>query len=114
MPDRTPREFRDALVDIGIFPKLVTAAIESIQFDVERMKAINDWEVMISAVRIYPYIDMIGAMFEKTPEQIDAAWMADPVTFLRLFYSKKTGLHLYESPWRKYGKTYLAIFIEGR
>ena len=75
MPDKTPREFRDILTDMGIFPQMVTDAINQIPFDIERQKALNAWEVMTSASRIDPYIDMIGAMFDKTPEQIDEAWI---------------------------------------
>ena len=75
MPDKTPREFRDILTDMGIFPQMVTDAINQIPFDIERQKALNAWEVMTSASRVDPYIDMIGVMFNKTPEQIDAAWI---------------------------------------
>lgn len=75
MANKTPREFRDILTDMGIFPHMVTEKINEIPFDIERQKALNAWEVMTGASRIDPYIDMIGAMFDKTPDEIDAAWM---------------------------------------
>ncbi|HWD14282.1 MAG TPA: hypothetical protein VG519_13110 [Pseudochrobactrum sp.] len=75
MPNKTPREFRDILTDMGIFPQMVTEKINEIPFDVERQKALNSWDVMTAATRIDPYIDMIGAMFDKSPNEIDAAWL---------------------------------------
>lgn len=74
MPVLTPRQFRDILADIGIFSQMVTDKINKIPFDIERQKALNAWEVMTEAVRVDPYIDMIGAMFGKSPEDIDLAW----------------------------------------
>lgn len=58
-----------------LLPQMVTDKIMEIPFDIERQKALNAWEVMTSASRVDPYIDMIGAMFDKTPVQIDAAWL---------------------------------------
>ncbi|MDM8346466.1 hypothetical protein P8H26_13790 [Pseudochrobactrum sp. sp1633] len=76
MPDKTPREFRDILTDMGIFPYMVTAKITEIPFDIERQKALNAWEVPTSIRRVDPYVDMIGAFFNKSPNEIDAAWEA--------------------------------------
>lgn len=74
MPDKTPREFRDILTDMGIFPHMVVEKINEIPFDLERQKALNAWDVSTSISRTDPYVDMIGAMFDKTPADIDAAW----------------------------------------
>ena len=76
MPDKTPREFRDILTDMGIFPHMVAAKINEIPFDIERQKALNAWEVSTYISRIDPYVDMIGAMFDKSPAEIDTAWLA--------------------------------------
>ena len=75
MPAKTLREFRDFLADMGIFSQMVTAKIEEIPFEVERQKAINAWEVSTYINRTDPYVDMIGAMFDKTPQEIDKAWV---------------------------------------
>lgn len=78
MPVKTPREFRDILIDEGVLtdavPDEVTLAIQKIPFDKERTKALNAWHNMTEARRSDPYIDMIGAMFGYTPEQIDELW----------------------------------------
>lgn len=74
MPGKTPREFRDILTDMGIFPHMVVEKINEIPFDIERQKALNAWDVSTSISRTDPYVDMIGAMFDKTPADIDAAW----------------------------------------
>lgn len=75
MPDKTPREFRDALTRMGIMPPEVTVKIMEIPFEIERHYALNSWEVMTTATRTDPYIDMIGAMFGKTAEDIDVVWL---------------------------------------
>ena len=76
MPDKTPREFRDILTDMGIFPHMVSAKINEIPFDIERQKALNAWEVSTHISRTDPYVDMIGVMFDKSPAEIDTAWLA--------------------------------------
>lgn len=78
MPDKTPREFRDILIDEGILtdanPDEVTLAIQEIPYDIERAKALNAWQNPTMFSRSDPYIDMIGAMFGLTPEDIDRLW----------------------------------------
>ncbi|RBO89319.1 hypothetical protein [Pseudochrobactrum asaccharolyticum] len=76
MPDKTPREFRDILTDMGVFPHMVATKINEIPFDIERQRALNAWEVSTYISRTDPYVDMIGAMFDKSPAEIDAAWVA--------------------------------------
>lgn len=80
MPVKTPREFRVILIDEGVLtdavPDEVTLAIQQIPFDKERTKALNAWQNMTEARRDDPYIDMIGAMFGYTPEQIDELWLS--------------------------------------
>lgn len=77
-PILTPREFRDILIDEGILtdavPDEVAVKIGEIPFDKERTKALNAWHNMTEARRDDVYIDMIGAMFGYTPEQIDKLW----------------------------------------
>ena len=79
MPIKTPREFRDILIDEGVLtdavPDEVAVAIQQIPFDLERIKALNTWHNMTTAQRSDPYVDMIGAMFGYTPEDIDALWL---------------------------------------
>lgn len=75
IPDKSLREFRDILTDMGIFPHMVTEKINEIPFDIERQKALNAWETSSFVSRTDPYIDMIGAMFDKTPTDIDVAWL---------------------------------------
>lgn len=81
MPDKTPREFRDILIDEGkmtdAIPDEVTVAIQQIPFDKERAKALNAWQNPTMFSRSDPYIDMIGAMFGYTPEDIDRLWIGD-------------------------------------
>lgn len=81
MADKTPREFRDILIDEGILtdavPDEVTVKINEIPFDMERMKALNAWHNMNAAQRSDPYIDMIGALFGKSQENIDSLWRAE-------------------------------------
>lgn len=74
MQPLTPREFRDALIDNDIMPEQVTEKIMSIPFDKERAKALNAWDKASDFYRTDPYIDMIAAMFDITPEQIDDMW----------------------------------------
>jgi hypothetical protein len=76
MPNKTPREFRDILIDMGIFSHMVAEKINEIPFDIERQKALNAWEVSTYISRTDPHVDMIGAMFDKSPTDIDAAWLA--------------------------------------
>lgn len=75
MPAKTPREFRNILVDLGLKISDITNAINSIPFEKERGYALNAWEVMTVATRTDPYIDMIGAMFNISPTEIDYAWL---------------------------------------
>jgi len=71
----TPRQFRDGLLDAGIMPDEITAKINEIPFDIEREKALNAWNYASMFYRDDPYIDMIAAMFEMTPEQVDTLWL---------------------------------------
>lgn len=74
-PNLTPVQFRNALVDNGIMPDQVTEKIMTIPFDIEREKALNSWNYPTMFIRNDPYIDMISAMFDLTPEQVDVMWM---------------------------------------
>lgn len=74
MPELTPRQFRDALIDADIMPDQVTAAIAQIPDEKQRAKALNAWEYPTQFSRTDPLIDQIGAMFSLSPEQIDTMW----------------------------------------
>ncbi|OEI84348.1 hypothetical protein BR10RB9215_C11150 [Brucella sp. 10RB9215] len=74
MPTRTPREFRDRLIDNNIMPEDVTAQINRISDPKLRAKALNAWEYPTEFSRLDPLIDEIGAMFGLSPEDIDAMW----------------------------------------
>lgn len=54
----------------------VAAKINEIPFDVERQKVLNAWEVSTYIRRTDPYVDMIGAMFDKSPAEINVTWLA--------------------------------------
>lgn len=71
----TPRQFRDALVDAGIMPADIEAAISNIPFDNEREKALNAWNYASVFDRNDPYIDMIAAMFDLSGDDIDSMWL---------------------------------------
>jgi hypothetical protein len=72
----TPRQFRDALIDAGIMPEQVTAAIAQILDEKQRAKAMNAWKYPTQFTRTDQLIDEIGAMFSLTPEAIDVMWNA--------------------------------------
>lgn len=74
MPELTPRQFRDALIDADIIPDHVAAAIGLIPNEKQRAKALNAWEYPTQFTRTDPLIDQIGDMFNLTPEQIDTMW----------------------------------------
>ncbi len=74
MPDLTPRQFRDALIDNDIMPDQVTAAINGIADPKARAKALNAWEYPTMFSRTDQLLEQIGASFNLTPEAIDAMW----------------------------------------
>lgn len=74
MPELTPRQFRDALIDADIMPDQVIAAIKQIPDAKQQAKALNAWEYPTQFTRTDPLIDQIGSMFNLTPEQIDTIW----------------------------------------
>jgi len=74
MPDLTPREFRDALIDNDIMPDQVTAAINGIADPKARAKALNAWEYPTMFSRTDQLLEQIGVSFDLTPEAIDVLW----------------------------------------
>ncbi|AGB71812.1 hypothetical protein RTCIAT899_CH12155 [Rhizobium tropici CIAT 899] len=76
MPDLTPREFRDALIDNDIMPDQVTAAINGIADAKARAKALNAWEYPTMFSRTDHLLEQIGSSFDLSPEAIDAMWTA--------------------------------------
>lgn len=75
MPALTPRQFRDALIDVDIMPDQITAAIGEITDEKQRAKALNAWEYPTKFTRTDPLINQIGAIFGFTPEDIDIMWL---------------------------------------
>lgn len=54
-----------------------SVAIQAIPYDKERTKALNAWHNPTMFSRADPYIDMIGAFFNLTPDDIDILWVAN-------------------------------------
>lgn len=71
----SPRQFRDALVDNGLMPDDIEAAISNIPDDHSREKMLNAWNYAIIFDRNDPYIDIIAGMFNLSSEDIDSMWL---------------------------------------
>lgn len=76
MPDLTGRQLRLALIGNGITTSQVTTAIGSIPNELDRDKAMVEWEYASSFARLHPLIATVGAALGLTDEQIDAMWLA--------------------------------------
>lgn len=68
----TPAQIRLALLQAGISPASVTAAIELIADDTTRETASILWEYATQFERNHPFVSQIGAVLGKTDEEIDA------------------------------------------
>lgn len=71
--DLTARQLRLGLLEIGIKPTDVTAAIEQLS-DADREKAVIEWEYANTFQRRHPLIAMLAAHFHLTDEAVDDAW----------------------------------------
>ena len=67
-------EFRKRIVDRGIMPGLVDAAIASISDEVERTKAQIDWEYQPEVRRTSPLVIALAPAFGLSEEQVDAVF----------------------------------------
>lgn len=78
MPVLYPREFRDALIDNGIMPSVITGIISAMPEGVMKEKALNAWENSDYFRRTDPFLLMISAdeTLNLTDEQVDAMWIA--------------------------------------
>jgi hypothetical protein len=76
MPPLTARQFRLGLLNDGISPTQVTAAIDAMAAGVEKDKARIEWEYATTFNRMHPLIATIGTTLGLTDEQIDSMWAA--------------------------------------
>lgn len=74
MPRISPRELQLTLLNHGISPDQVLAAIMSMPAGIDRDRARIEWEKATYFKRNHDLIDTLGAVFGFTPEQIDAMW----------------------------------------
>lgn len=68
----TPAQIRLALLQAGIPPASITAAITQIPDDTARETASILWEYATQFERNHPFVAQIGAALNKTDEEIDA------------------------------------------
>jgi hypothetical protein len=68
----TPAQIRLALIENGISLATITNALNAIEDSVEREKATVLWEYATIVERNNPFVNAIGTMLGKTPEEIDA------------------------------------------
>lgn len=66
----TPRQLRLALIDIGIMPSSVTAAINTIPYPTVREQALIEWEYASYYERSSPTVVAIGSILQLTPAQV--------------------------------------------
>lgn len=76
----TARQLRLGLLNAGISPTQVTAAIDDMPAGVDKDKTHIEWEYAATFSRLHPVIATIGAALDRTDEQIDAMW-AEAVKF---------------------------------
>lgn len=75
-PQVTPRQIRLALVDAGLDPDAITAALDLIEDDVTRKKARIEWEYASVINRRHPLIAQLAAIEKMPEEQVDALFQA--------------------------------------
>ncbi|AFL52833.1 hypothetical protein ABIE78_001277 [Sinorhizobium fredii] len=68
------RQLRLGLVDAGISPTQVTAAIDAMPDGQEKDRAQIEWEYATSFSRLHPLTTMVGRALGLTDMQIDAMW----------------------------------------
>lgn len=76
MPSLTARQLRLGLIDSGVTPAQVQAAIDAMPAATDREKALVEWEYASAFSRTHPLIASIGTALGLAEEQIDEIWMA--------------------------------------
>ncbi|OAP35812.1 hypothetical protein AU381_16635 [Sinorhizobium glycinis] len=76
MPPLTARQLRLGLLEGGISPSQVSAAIVAMPTGADKDRAQIEWEYAVTVGRTHPLISNIGAALGLTDEQIDAMWGA--------------------------------------
>jgi hypothetical protein len=76
MPRLTARQFRLGLVNAGISPAQVTAALEAMPPSPDTDKALIEWEYATEFKRLHPLIATVGTQLNLTADQIDTMWLA--------------------------------------
>ena len=70
----SPTALRLTLIEAGIMPAQVDAAIAAIPDEIERARSSTMWEYATEYHRDHPLIEQLGAAFGLTPAAIDALW----------------------------------------
>jgi DNA repair exonuclease SbcCD ATPase subunit len=68
----TQRQFRLALVSIGIMPSDITLALSAIEDEIAREQALIEWEYATSIERDHPLVLSLAEQLNKTSEEVDA------------------------------------------
>jgi hypothetical protein len=76
MPVLSARRLRLGLINNGIMPSQVQAALEAMPAGVDREKALVEWEFASDFERNHHLILSVGAALGLTAAQIDTMWMA--------------------------------------
>ncbi|WP_244562451.1 hypothetical protein [Ensifer aridi] len=76
MRELSARQFRLGLVQSGLSPAQVTAAIETMPEGFDKETAKIEWEYATTFNRLHPLIATVGTALGLTDEQIDAMWTA--------------------------------------
>jgi hypothetical protein len=70
----TPRQAKQALFLNGITAAMVEAAVNQLPSPNKEL-AMIEWEYSTAFLRSNPLVNQIGAVFGKTPAEIDAIWI---------------------------------------
>ena len=76
MPLLTARQFRLGLVNAGLTPSQVTAAIEAMPEGMAKEKAKIEWEYATTFKRTHPLIGTIAAAMGLAEDHVDSMWMS--------------------------------------
>lgn len=76
MPLLTARQFRLGLVNAGLTPSQVSAAIEAMPEGVVKEKAKIEWEYATTFKRTHPLIGTISAAMGLAEDHVDSMWMS--------------------------------------
>lgn len=76
LPPLTARQFRLGLINAGISPSEVTAAIDAMPTGIEKDRAQIEWEYATTFTRTHALIASVALSLGLTDEQIDTMWTA--------------------------------------